>query len=794
MLSIPQSSAKRGRAADGGDRRQPTPCKRKAMRKRTALACEECRVRKRRCDGAIPACGGCAKRLSECVYSAEIETRAWHNSMIQSLRTHLQELEAAELPSQGPERTSAPSAEYPANSSFNGIAAAANVLTLTTSTTNHAPLQAHPVSGQQEPSRSGYLDPCSFEKMMEPLIDAKSDGSTTGAPVWPTRPRAVSPAAQVIICTCERSLEGLRWNLPLRRISDALVAAYFSRFHRIYPILHQHTFRRQYERLWASDTGATAATVECSGLCKQRSRGKLFPATLHAVFAMATVALEPGAPSENVSQAEAFYATAAQEVDFLNMPDEEVGIELVQLGLLMGFYLQSTEKFSKCWNITGLTIRMAKNMGLDLSIGEARKRGLFGCRPTQLDCEMRSRVWHGCIILEKEVAMSFGRAPMVAANTKSKLPEAIDDDRLSDEAAKWNYQPSGLPSLLESYIETIKLYDILGHVLCRDELQESRSARNSTGKPSPATLYIRAILDMDTMIMEWWDSLPRYLKHHENITEFSQHVVTEDGLAFPCEDLLAQAERLYIRFLHVRLLLLRPALERLFEKQRANPLSKTKRATEAKLEDVLLFSIAAQCIICAQSLVAFLNTQIQSQKLLAWWYDVSYLHSSASTLLMGLLCTFNDGSVSQKSISASWELGLQCLSRYTGASIIAKKSFSLLQESAKFLLPNTCNDDLVINSSVSVADIADSVWPANHKPKDKCPKPSAYHDCHQPQMIRDSEISSRDVSGHFQGRPNRWEELDIDIWTGNSGGTFHWPFIPYPSQLETLPLNLNFPE
>lgn len=85
----------------------------------------------------------------------------------------------------------------------------------------------------------------------------------------------------------------------------------------------------------------------------------------------------------------------------LDILDYEVGIELVQLGLLMGFYLQSTERFSKCWNITGLTIRMAQNMGLQLSLSEARRKELFTIHATQLDCEIRIRVWYGCVLLDR---------------------------------------------------------------------------------------------------------------------------------------------------------------------------------------------------------------------------------------------------------------------------------------------------------------------------------------------------------------------------------------------------------
>jgi hypothetical protein len=80
--------------------------------------------------------------------------------------------------------------------------------------------------------------------------------------------------------------------------------------------------------------------------------------------------------------------------------NEEVGLEFVQLILLMAFYLQSTEKYSKCWNMAGLALRMAQNMGLHFSVAEARKRGLLAPLPTQLECEMRTRVWFVCVLLE----------------------------------------------------------------------------------------------------------------------------------------------------------------------------------------------------------------------------------------------------------------------------------------------------------------------------------------------------------------------------------------------------------
>ena len=54
--------------------------KKKSVRHRASLACEECRTRKRRCDGATPACGGCVKRMSACVYASEIHAKTWRET------------------------------------------------------------------------------------------------------------------------------------------------------------------------------------------------------------------------------------------------------------------------------------------------------------------------------------------------------------------------------------------------------------------------------------------------------------------------------------------------------------------------------------------------------------------------------------------------------------------------------------------------------------------------------------------------------------------------------------------
>lgn len=77
------------------------------------------------------------------------------------------------------------------------------------------------------------------------------------------------------------------------------------------------------------------------------------------------------------------------------------------------------------------------------------------------------------------------------------------------------------------------------------------------------------------------------------------------------------------RFLYVRVLILRPALDLLFQKQQHNPQNTPKLPMEARVEDLMLSDIATQCALSAHILVTLLNSQIQSKCLVAWWFNIS---------------------------------------------------------------------------------------------------------------------------------------------------------------------------
>ncbi|KAK0701112.1 hypothetical protein B0T21DRAFT_353866 [Apiosordaria backusii] len=248
----------------------PAP-KRPAVRKRVPLACEECRTRKRRCDGALPYCSGCKKRLSNCVYLADVQEKAWQHDMIRSLKSRLKELEGqAHPPDRGAEgdsttvqdeiivqdqpqenpapletgeaaapnnswhnnandaSTAPPVTSMPATSDVNASSGADQSLDPALAPAKPPSWTGSPYGGSSS-GVSGRLEPIGVERLMRPIDQAIRVGTRIAAS--PLNRNAVTPTLQG--CSCDRlfGVGAATWSLPLRRHADELVELYFHRVH-----------------------------------------------------------------------------------------------------------------------------------------------------------------------------------------------------------------------------------------------------------------------------------------------------------------------------------------------------------------------------------------------------------------------------------------------------------------------------------------------------------------------------------------------------------------------------------
>jgi len=140
------------------------------------------------------------------------------------------------------------------------------------------------------------------------------------------------------------------------------------------------------------------------------------------------------------------------------------------------------------------------------------------------------------------MALSFGRSPVGATiNRRFQLPQAIDDRNISDQVGRTNVQPKDVPSVLEVYIQIIRLYDIPGPLLDQDEVGSETAADDSPN--------IHLLLKLDTMIIRWREDLPPYLRYDtsddRNSREGSVYPDSEPCMQQP--SMLNQGRKIYAR-------------------------------------------------------------------------------------------------------------------------------------------------------------------------------------------------------------------------------------------------------
>ena len=167
--------------------------------------------------------------------------------------------------------------------------------------------------------------------------------------------------------------------LPARRRADSLLSIYWQYVHVLYPYIDRNQMEDEYEKLWKSD----------SSIADEQS----FVCLLNVVFAL-TSQLDISTPAEERGKcAYEFYRRARALMDIVDTGS----VRSVQSFLLLGQYFQSTSEPHPCWVFTGLAIRTAQSLGLNLDETSERATEF---RAQQL----LRRVWYGCVFMDRVVS------------------------------------------------------------------------------------------------------------------------------------------------------------------------------------------------------------------------------------------------------------------------------------------------------------------------------------------------------------------------------------------------------
>lgn len=287
------------------------------------------------------------------------------------------------------------------------------------------------------------------------------------------------------------SRKDLGYILPPREQADSLLSSYWNYVHVLYPILNKSQIEEDYDELWNS---GNSTTEKRSFLC-----------LLNSIFAISSRQVRSATP--DYEHLAATFCLRAREL----LDIEACSIRSVQSYLLLALYFQSTDESRMSWVFVGRAIHTAQV--LELHLFETSERE-FESRTR----DVLRKVWHGCVLMDREVSMLYGRLCMIDSKTAAAVPlPAVMEEE--------NFQPGHIRShtiqtpqihAADFYISSIGLYGILHDVILNFYTQKHfQNGRYDSENFSPYETNT-SIVELQDRLSKWEKGIPDYLKVGHN--------------------------------------------------------------------------------------------------------------------------------------------------------------------------------------------------------------------------------------------------------------------------------------
>lgn len=596
-------------------------------RQKIAVACDLCRLRKVKCDGARPVCAGCAKkdRGQTCTYSEDNQkvkyVGQWQtiNPMPDGTQPPQQQAVVVVDSPTDPANALLQLGRQAVESNGNALGAQsyapAPPLTRTPINDEH---QESPQSGtvtsphvQRQTAVGdamgtgvssagggigdaffGSSSASSFMKQMKDAVDSKVPHANRAQSQNGAEAASIFALPSVFDET-SKSMDAFEYILPPRRGADELVGVYWELVHPLYPLLDKHRMEQAYKAIYAGkSTGMDERLLMC---------------TFNVIFALSCQLLKTIVPGQRQALSNTYFKRA-QELLQLNLwgPGSP---ELVRCLLLMGQYLQSTNTHNQCWMAVGHAVRIAQSLGLHLPEDSARKESAY-------EREMSRRIWHSCVLMDRVLSMTFGRPAMISKSVAQAvpLPAMIDDSFLSSSSNHaFGYMQKDTPMSMAFFVKSLEIYEIVNDILI--SLYSSTDASNDalaaffTGSNSS----VDVVFQYDRALMSWGRTLPPHLR-----------ISTYEWASNPL--FKRQATICRSRFLHTRILLFRPILTRFCLPEAVDGETSTGTVLDESLAQRTVVQCSSLCLRSAHDLIDLFYMNLTKDgtmgSLPAWWYCV----------------------------------------------------------------------------------------------------------------------------------------------------------------------------
>ncbi|OAP63435.1 hypothetical protein AYL99_02662 [Fonsecaea erecta] len=604
-----------------------------SKRRRVALACTVCRGRKSRCDGTRPKCSLCVELGFECVYqqSASYSNIIIGKEYLSSIEDRLKEVEGRLASLENRDRTLVYQSDNPNVS--NGVSssdfpppetACLREESLEDAETVEDPIDAMGAVTFAQEEDCAFFGPSSNIAFLrhvsravarlthdpEPWKPSPAEHHSVGftggfintsGPASPVPTPRDSPHEQVNI-----------YALPPDSVARELLNWYFSNTGLLFPYIHEQSFM---------------ATFEQASKDKFKGVRRIWLALLNIVFAHAMVHARENTTTPGSVDSTAAKASAESEIYFRRASglfNEKItngtgtSVEVVQFLLLMGQYLQGTQKSVQTWKTHGLAVRAAFQIGLHSS-------DLARVFPP-LDQEVRKRTWFGCIMLDRTLSMTFGRPPAIPDSyVQLELPvgfSAVDGGAAAPADKKESLS-------IAFFNGTITLYKVLCTIVDSLYGQNLACSFKSNAVDTVALVY-----KIENQLSEWQRGLPSHMRL----------IATQDILPERLPQVESSAEEawrqlrlrfiLTLRYTNVRILLHRPVLVKFLDGL-SNP---ANHQDTSLLQQVGTIHIQI-AIKSAKEIICLVHNALQSATgrskwglLGAWWFSLYYTFNAALVL------------------------------------------------------------------------------------------------------------------------------------------------------------------
>ncbi|KAF3159246.1 hypothetical protein TWF225_011050 [Orbilia oligospora] len=394
--------------------------KRAFQKRRRSRACDACRLRKTKCDAPPEGtCSSCASASLLCKFSdPESEKKKIGPARrLRMLETTVQELneklKIAEAKLQSGERSSidASTPEIPSSSSDIALTTtnrrADSPSNSNSTATGNSPSDRSPrLSISQPPRRVSYdistnedlfvgtTSGLGFLASIQEYVERLGYDTTSLLDAWKTAEAKTFPTNPPIY-NDDSQMRDLRAFLPPKPTGQKLLSIFHHSTARVAPIFYWPIILTKFERAYDAPIYPTDQSAVTGVFC-----------VLMAIYAYASLCSDDldafEAPIYNSRRGWHFYEYAKK---FHDLSQPMYSIADVEVLMVMGMYLDLSALPSPAWMTIGSLARVCQDLGLHRKPAE----GKF----TPPEYEHRSRMFWCAFLLDRKLALQFGRPPIL---------------------------------------------------------------------------------------------------------------------------------------------------------------------------------------------------------------------------------------------------------------------------------------------------------------------------------------------------------------------------------------------